>query len=325
MDKIYDVYGIGNPLIDLLAKIEDNVLEKLKMHKGTMHLIDLDRRKEILEEVSLIAYIPGGSCANTIQAAADFGLKVIYSGSIADDEFGRKFEHGMKEGGVITDLKFNSLPTGSSTILISPDAERTQNTYLGACQQYNINDIDEEKIAASEWLYFTGYMWDTNSQKEALTKAIEVAKNNDTKIVFDVADPFAVSRSKEDFVKIMKDGVYFVLANFEEAKMFTGKDSIPDMIEELRSYNIQMGVIKDGGNGSVIFDRENSYKIPIFKVNAVDTTGAGDMYAAGILYGLVKGYDLERTGRIASYVAAKVVEGIGARLEYSLKGKIDEI
>ncbi len=322
--KEYDVYGIGNPLIDLLAIVSDDVLDKLSLNKGTMHLIDYDRRQEILSYISDIKVAPGGSCANTIIAATDFGLKTIYSGSIADDEFGKQFDKGMLNMGCETDLKVNSLPTGSSIILISDDAERTQNTYLGACQQYSVKDIDEEKIAKSKYLYFTGYMWDTDEQKEALDRAIKVAKNNDTRIIFDVADPFAVSRSKNDFIRMIKEDVDFVLANYEEAKMFTEKETMDDILRVMMEY-INSGVVKDGENGSYIFNDGEIIKIDAFEVKAVDTTGAGDIYASGILYGLAKGYSLERTGRIASYVAARCVEIIGARLENSLKGFVDTL
>ena len=257
-------------------------------------------------------------------ATADFGLKSIYSGSVADDDYGVKFNEGMLEKGCLTDLKINKLPTGSSIILISEDAERTLNTYLGSCQEYSIKDINEEQIAQSKFLYFTGYMWDTESQKEALEKAIEIAKKNKTQIVFDVADPFAVSRSKEDFIRIMKEDADFILANYEEAKIFTEKDKIEEILKVLMSY-IGSGVVKVGKKGSYFFKDGKVTKIDAFEVKAVDTTGAGDIYAAGILYGLVRKFDDVRTGKIASYVAAKCVENVGARLEFSLKDSIDKI
>lgn len=324
MKKQYDVIGIGNPLIDLLSQVSDELLSELGLNKGIMHLIDFDRRQVILDKLEKIKITPGGSCANTIISTADFGLNSIYSGSIGEDEFGNQFERGLEKIGVKSDLCRKTLSTGSSIILISNDAERTQNTYLGACQEYTKEDINEEMIKQSKYLYFAGYMWDTESQKEALARAINIAKKNQTKIVFDVADPFAVNRSKEDFLAIIKNDVDFVLSNFEEAKSMTGKEEKNEVLKSMMELNPN-GVVKDGGNGSYIYSDGQIYEIPAYDVTVVDTTGAGDMYAAGIIYGLVKGYDMERTGRIASYSAAKIVENIGPRLEFSLKEVVDTL
>ncbi|MHA2502713.1 MAG: adenosine kinase [Candidatus Kariarchaeaceae archaeon] len=324
MDKDYDVYSIGNPLMDILAQVEDNFLHDIGVNKGIMHLIDTQRRQMLLEKLKDPINAPGGSAANTIIHAADFGLNVIYSGAVGSDTIGDGFIKGMLERNCTVHAPRKSLPTGTSIILITPDAERTQNTYLGACQQYSIEDVDEEAIAKSRYIYFTGYMWDTESQKEALEHAIKVAKLNETKIVFDVADPFAVNRSTEDFKRIITQDVDFILANREEARTLTQKDEISEMIEYLRAH-VEEGVIKDGGNGSYLFDQDNIYHVAADKVNAIDTTGAGDIYASGILYGLAKGYDLQRTGRIASNVAAQLVQIIGARLQNSMREKVDLI
>ncbi|MHA2227343.1 MAG: adenosine kinase [Candidatus Hodarchaeales archaeon] len=324
MRKIYDVYGIGNPLIDVLSQVEDTVLASLNIDKGIMTLVNTDRQNIILAAIPEPSVSPGGSCANTIIALADFGAKVIYGGGIGNDHFGDSFEKGIQDLGVVSQLKRKSLPTGSSVILISPDAERSQNTYLGACQQFSIEDIDEEKIKESRLLYFTGYMWDTQSQKDAINYAINVAKKSNTQIYFDVADPFAVNRSKKDFIHLIEGGISFLFANMEEAKSLTGKSDKKEVIDAMMQLT-PAGTIKDGGRGSFIFNNGYVIEIPAIKVKAIDSTGAGDVYSAGIIYSMIKGYTLERAGRIASYVAGKLVEQIGARLDYSLKGKIDEI
>jgi sugar/nucleoside kinase (ribokinase family) len=323
-EKKYDVYGIGNPLIDVLTKVNDNLINTLQMDKGIMQLIDKERRKEILSNIPTPTLVPGGSCANTMVAMADFGINVVYSGSISDDEFGNKFELELKKLGVTSNLTRKTLPTGSSIILISEDAERTQNTYLGACQEYSKEDIDEEKLKQSKILYFTGFMWDTLSQKEAILRAIDIAKENDVKIFFDVADPFAVNRNKEDFLNLIKNDVDFVFANEEEAKALMGKEDVFDAISDLMEI-IPKGAVKLGAQGSVVFENGLITNVPVFEVNAQDTTGAGDSYAAGLIYGLVKGYELERAGKIGSYVSSRVVELIGPRLESSLKGIVDDI
>jgi len=324
MDKEYDVYSIGNPLIDILAQVNDDFLEDLTLNKGIMHLIDQQRRELILQKIPTPKIEPGGSAANTIIHLADLGIKTIYSGALGKDDIGKEFKVKMEEKGVITEEPLKSFPTGTSIILITPDAERTQNTFLGACQQYELEDVNVGAIQKSKYLYFTGYMWDTPQQKEALEHAIQVASEAGTKIVFDVADPFAVNRSKTDFLDLITKYADFVLTNREEATMLTDTEDIEEMIDFLRVRTAN-GVVKDGANGSYIFDKENIHHIKAIDVNAIDTTGAGDIYASGILYGLIKGYQLDKTGKIASYMAGKIVEKIGARLDYSIKEDVEEL
>ncbi|MFP4111607.1 MAG: adenosine kinase [Candidatus Woesearchaeota archaeon] len=323
MEKIYDIFGIGNPVVDILAKIEDTFIEKLSLRKGSMHLISRERREDILKEIASIPknIVPGGSCANTMFALSDLGLNVVYSGAISSDEYGNAFQKSTEKFGITGNLSLKESPTASSIILITEDTERTMNTYLGACREYDSSDVDIEKLKQSRFLYFTGYMWDTESQKEALKKAIKIAKENDVKIIFDVADPFAVSNSREDFLKIIKEDADFFFANEEEAKMLSGKNTSDDAIEFLM-LNAKAGAIKLGSNGSVIFSGNQRFDIDIFKVDAVDTTGAGDMYAAGVIFGIAKSLGFEKAGKIASFSSAEVVKNIGARLDYSLKKKV---
>lgn len=319
MDKEFDVYGIGNPLIDLLVQVSTEKLESLGVIKGVMNLVDLDRRQYLLSNLSDWTVLPGGSCANTIIALSDLGLKTVYGGSIGPDNLGDQFEDNMSQLGVTSALRRKTLPTGSSIILITEDTDRSQNTYLGACQEYSVEDVDEEKIKKANSLYFTGYMWDTESQKQALLHAIDVAKDSKTEIIFDVADPFAVNRSKEDFIKLMKNDADFIFANFEEAKAMTGESTKDTIIEKMKEMGPSSGVVKDGKHGSYAYHDNKVYDIKVHEVNAVDTTGAGDMYAAGFIYGMAKNYGMQKAGEIASLVAGKVVEQVGARLGYSLK------
>ncbi|MFV2014032.1 MAG: adenosine kinase [Candidatus Heimdallarchaeota archaeon] len=319
MDKEFDVYGIGNPLIDLLVQISTQKLESLSVHKGVMNLIDLERRQYLLNNLSDWTVLPGGSCANTIIALSDLGLNTVYGGSIGRDNLGEQFEENMSQLGVTSALRRKVLPTGSSIILITEDADRSQNTYLGACQEYSIEDVDIDKIRKSKSLYFTGYMWDTESQKRALLHAIDVAKDSNTEIIFDVADPFAVNRSKDDFIKLMKYDVDFIFANFEEAKTLTGEITKDSIIEKMKEMGPSSGVVKDGKRGSYAYKDDKVFDIDVYQVKAVDTTGAGDMYAAGFIYGMARNYGMQKSGEIASLVAGKVVEQVGARLGYSLK------
>ena len=316
-----DVYCIGNPLIDLIVLVNDDFIKKMELSKGTMHLINENRRTLLMNSINAPLISPGGSCANTAMHLADFGSKVIYSGAVGKDKLAKDFASGMIDKGLKLELKEKELPTGTSIIFVTPDTERTQNTYLGACQLYDEIDIDVNQIKNSKFLYFTGYMWDTKKQKDALAFAIDIAYDNNVKIVFDVADPFAVNRSKNHFLKLIKNNVDFLLANFEEAKMLSNKTNIVDCIDWFQN-NSKKGAIKDGKNGSFIFDQENKFDIDPINVKALDSTGAGDIYASGILFGLVNEYDLKTTGNIASYVSSHVVKQLGPRLNYSLRDEL---
>ena len=316
-----DVYCIGNPLIDMIELVNDDFIRKMELAKGTMHLIDENRRTLLMNNISKPLISPGGSCANTAMHLADFGSKVIYSGAVGRDKLAKDFANGMIDKGLKLELMEKNLPTGTSIIFVTPDTERTQNTYLGACQLYDENDINMKQIKHSKFLYFTGYMWDTKKQKEALASAIDIAYDNKVKIVFDVADPFAVNRSKNHFLKLIKNKVDFLLANFEEARMLSNKTNIVDCVDWFQN-NSEKGAIKNGKNGSFIFDQEKKIEIDPIKVKALDSTGAGDIYASGILFGLINEYDLKTTGNIASYVSSHVVKKLGPRLNYSLREEL---
>lgn len=310
------VYGIGNPLIDILINIDDVDLSSLNLSKGTMHLIDEERRKEILSYIKNkeITYSCGGSCPNTIISLSAFGIKTTLAGKIANDEFGSIYTSQLQNLGVISDIKSgNENPTGSSIIMISPDTERTMNTYLGMCRFFSAADISEKLLLDSEILYFTGYMWDTESQKEAVMKAINLAKKQNIKIVFDVADPFAVQRNKDDFLRLIEKNIDIVLANNEEAKILFDNENIQKGINELSKIT-NIAIVKNGPKGSFIKQKnEDLLEIPVNKVEAIDTTGAGDMYAAGFIYGLSKKYNLYNSGICASFLASQIILQKGAQ------------
>jgi len=314
MKKVYDVFGIGNPLIDILARVQDSHLQELNLNKGVMHLIEEDARAVILDKIKHLPQTisPGGDCPNTMITLAMLNLKSVLAGKIGNDEFGLLFEQQVTKKGVISSLVKEKGITGSSIILISPDSERTMNTYLGKCRDFSKQDLDIARLKQSRFFYFTGYMWDTQKQKEATLEALRVAKENDMVVVFDVADPFAVKRNRDDFLKIIQEDVDIVLANQEEAMILTDKKTAKDAVELLSSF-CEIAVVKCGHKGSLI-KKEKLYAIPVYKVKAIDTTGAGDMYAAGFLYGLCNNYDIELTGKIASFLASRVVQQIGAQL-----------
>lgn len=309
------VYGIGNPLIDVLITAEDRELHELGLNKGAMQLVDNERGSEILEffKDRDKSYFPGGSCPNTMVALASLGLPAALSGVVGDDELAQIYTNRLNERGVQSELSVESGETGTSIVLVSPDKQRTMCTRLGVCPRFNPERVVADRVTQAHYLYFTGYMWDTPNQKDALHKAIALARENGTQIVFDVADPFAVERHRDDFVLLVSDHVDVVLANRDEAQILMGYDDPRRAVVELAE---QAGVaaIKDGAHGSYIASHHGERAaIPVFEARAVDTTGAGDTYAAGFLYGLEKGASLGEAGRIASFVAARIVEKHGAQ------------
>ncbi len=308
------VYGIGNTLIDIFSSVEDGVLTKLGLHKGTMHLITLERRTELLNFVTSSSpyYSCGGSAPNTLITLSLFGIKTALAGKIGKDEYGKIYEDKLAELDIIPELKTCSSSTGSSIILITPDSERTMNTYLGANREFCEEDINPGLIADAEYFYFTGYMWDTENQKKAILKTIEIAEKNGTKIIFDVADPFAVSRNREDFLGLIEKHAYITLANGEEARILFDNYDAGECAKSLGKL-CPVAAVKNGKHGSYIAAEGKVLSIPVKGKTPVDTTGAGDTYAAGFILGLCKNYSLYDSALLASLLAGEIVQQHGAQ------------
>jgi sugar/nucleoside kinase (ribokinase family) len=309
------VYGIGNPLIDIIADVNDNDLDTLGLNKGTMHLIDVEERTKILQYIDQLekSYSCGGSCPNTIIALAGLGIKSALGGKIGNKEHSKIYEEQLIKNNVISELKSAEGATGSSIILVTPDSERTMNTYLGNCQHYSPIDVNTSLIEEADYLYFTGYMWDTELQKNAILKAISFAEQHNTHIIFDVADPFAVNRYRDDFLELIKTHGEIVFANQEEAKIFFNEED-PHICVEKLSEICNIAVVKIGSKGSLIKEKgQPIIHIPANKVISKDTTGAGDMFAAGFIFGLAKDYSIEEAGICASYLASQIILQHGAQ------------
>ena len=312
-----DIYGIGNPLIDILAKIEDKDLENLSIPKGIMSLIDLDERKKILSyiENNDTEYSCGGSCPNTMITLSALGAKTALGGKTGNDKFGKIYEEQLeKHENITSSLRTGKSATGSSIILITPDGERSMNTYLGSNREFDEKDVDEEVFKTSAFFYFTGYMWDTENQKAAIMKSLDICRSRGIKVAFDVADPFAVGRYKEDFIKLVKERVDIVFANEEEAKILFDEENPESNVEQLASMNT-LAAVKTGKSGSIIKEKKKDLiHIPVLNdKGCVDTTGAGDTYAAGFLYGIVSGRNAEKAGEYASIAASAIVSKVGAQ------------
>ena len=312
------VYGIGNILIDALVRVTDDDILKLELAKGTMHLTEGAERLKILSFIKTreATYNCGGSAPNVVITLAGLQVPSALSGRIGPDEFGEIYDERLSEHGVESFLHKGEGSTGSSVIMITPDSERTMNTHLGVNRDYSLDDINPEAIAGADYFFFTGYMWDTPNQKKALTKAMEVAKSNGTKIVFDAADPFAVTRHHGDFLHLIENHFDVVLANREEAKLIFNDDDIDSCVNKLAAL-CDTAIVKDGPRGSYIKEGTQTHRIPVNTVHAVDTTGAGDIYAAGFIFGLSQKWDTAKAGKFASYLASQIVCVTGAQFSVS--------
>jgi sugar/nucleoside kinase (ribokinase family) len=318
-----DVFGIGNPLIDIVADIDEADLSILKLNKGTMHLVSLEERARILDRIESrkVTYSCGGSCPNTIIALGSFGLTVALGGKVGDDEHGHIYRERLATFDVRSELRTGSGVTGTSIILVSPDAERTMNTYLGVNRQFEKSDVDPDVVKDADYFYFTGYMWDTELQKEAILYCLDLAKTAGKRVIFDVADPFAVERNKTEFPDLIREHADIVFANREEA-MILFDSEYPEECAEKLSQLCEIAVVKNGSAGSIVAGDGQTFQIPVRKVGAVDTTGAGDMYAAGFIYGLVSGFSLRDSGVCASYLASQIVTVRGAQFPDSMQDAV---
>jgi len=310
------IFGIGNPLIDVVIKASEKDLTSLGLTKGTMQLVDEKRQEQIINyfKGTKNNYFPGGSAPNTILACSGLGIHSHIAGKIGKDELGNTYIERVNEYGADSGIVFGDGRTGSSIILVTPDGERTMNTHLGMCQEYGSNDIDEEKLSKAKFFYFTGYMWDTDSQKSAIKKAIQIAQDNKVKIVFDVADPFAVDRNRDSFLRMIEKDVDIVFANQSELKILLDSEDIDFCVDNLMEI-VNSGGIKLGKEGSLIFDNNKKYVIKPSPILAKDSTGAGDMYAAGFLTSIAKGEEYGSAGEIAVHLAEEIIQVQGAQFE----------
>ena len=319
------IYGIGNPLIDVVISAMDDDLKELELNKGIMELVDLDRQENIIKyfKEKKPLYFPGGSAPNTILACAGLGTSSLIAGKIGKDEFGRIYVDQVKKYGAISGLVQGDGPTGSSIILVTPDGERTMNTHLGICREFSADDIDTEKLSQSTYFYFTGYMWDTESQKAGIQKAITIAHENNIQIAFDVADPFAVNRYRDEFLEMIKRDVDIVFTNQSELAILFNTEDIDASVKQLMNI-VDCGGVKLGKKGSWVFKNKKKHFIPPKPILATDSTGAGDMYAAGFLASLSKGNDCRFAGELGVFLAEEIIQNSGAQFDLKIMERLKE-
>jgi len=318
----YDVLGIGNAIVDVIARAEDDFLVAHGMHKGTMALIDEERAETIYQAMGPAMESSGGSAANTIVGVASFGGRAAFIGKVKDDELGRAFAHDIRAARVTFDTPPAS--DGPSTarcyIMVTPDGERTMNTFLGAAQDLHPNDIDEATIAAAAVVYLEGYLWDPPHAKEAFVKAAAIAHKAGRRVALTLSDAFCVDRYRAEFLALIRKGtIDIIFANERELHSLYETADFDTAVKMLRS-DAKLAVVTRSEKGCVVVSRdavEAVQAMPIERV--VDVTGAGDLFAAGFLVGHSHGKDHRTAARLGALAAAEVIQHIGARPAVSLK------
>ncbi len=323
----YDVLGIGNAIVDVLARTDDDFLVRQNMRKGAMTLIDEERATAIYEAMGPAVEISGGSAANTIVGCASLGGRAAFVGKVKDDELGRVFAHDIRAAGVAFDTPpaFDGPSTARCYVLVSPDGERTMNTYLGAAQDLHPRDIDPDAIAASAITYLEGYLWDPKHAKDAFLKAAAAAHESKRLVALTLSDAFCVDRWRDEFLGLVRNGtVDLLFANEAELHSLYQTADFDTALAALRR-EARLAVVTRSENGCVVVTREQVLAVPAAAVErVVDTTGAGDLFAAGFLYGLSQGVGHERAATLGALAAAEVIQHLGARPETSLKALAQE-
>lgn len=318
----YDVAGIGNAIVDVLARTEDDVLARLGVPKGGMMLIDEPRAEAIYAAMAQTVEMSGGSAANTIAGIGMLGLKPAFIGKVRDDQLGGAFNHGMKAAGIHfpTTAATDGPATARCYILVTPDGERTMNTYLGAAQNLSPADVDADTIAASGITYLEGYLWDPPEAKKAFLKASEIAHGAGRKVALTLSDSFCVDRYRDEFLGLIRaKTVDIVFANESELKSLYQTADFATALDALRA-DAALAVVTRSEQGAIAVEGATLVSAPAFPVDkVVDTTGAGDLFAAGFLSGLARGLPHETSLRLGALCAAEIISHMGARPEANLK------
>ncbi|MGE3149458.1 MAG: adenosine kinase [Pseudorhodoplanes sp.] len=321
-ELVYDVVGIGNAIVDVLARADDDFLQAQKMNKGGMALIDEAQAASIYSSMGPAIEISGGSAANTIVGVASFGARAAFIGKVRDDDLGHIFAHDIRAAKVAfeTSPAKSGPSTARSYILITPDGERTMNTYLGAAQDLTPADIDEKTIAGAAITYLEGYLWDPPQAKEAFLKAARTAHGANRRVALTLSDAFCVDRYRDEFLRLLRDGTIDLLfANESELKSLYQTSDFDTAVSALRQ-DAKLAAVTRSEKGCVVVTEAAVEAVPAFPISGiVDTTGAGDLFAAGFLFGLARGASHVMAGRLGGLAAAEIIQHVGARPESSLK------
>ena len=318
----FDVIGIGNAIVDIIARAEEDFLLKQGMNKGAMALIDEARAQAIYDAMGPAMEMSGGSAANTIVGLSSLGSRSAFIGKVKDDSLGRAFAHDIRAAGVVyaTPPAADGASTARCYVLVTPDGERTMNTYLGAAQALNPADIDADMVAASAVIYLEGYLWDPKDAKDAFVKAAEIAHRAERTVALTLSDAFCVDRWRAEFLHLMRSRtVDIIFANEAELHSLYQTADFNTAVAALRA-DISTAVVTRSEKGCLVIGPQGTEAVPAFPVEqVVDTTGAGDLFAAGFLSGLARGADDRTCGRLGALAAAEVIQHLGARPERSLR------
>jgi sugar/nucleoside kinase (ribokinase family) len=323
-DTRFDTTCIGNAIVDVISKIDDTFLEQEKLVKNSMNLIDEARAEDLYAKMGSAVEISGGSAGNTAAGVASLGGRSNYIGKVKNDQLGAIFAHDIRATGVTFDTQMSEsgAATARSFILVTPDAHRTMNTYLGACVELGPDDIDADTIAASAVTYMEGYLWDPEGGKTAFRKAAEIAHGAGQRVSLTLSDSFCVDRYRSEFLDFINGGVDILFANEDEIKSLYQTDDLAAAVAQVRK-TVEIACVTRSAEGSLIIQGDNNVEVAAdTNIEVVDTTGAGDLYASGFLYGFTNGRSLAESGAIASIAAAEVISHVGARPEIDLKDLI---
>lgn len=316
----HDVVAIGNAIVDIIGRCDETFLARHGAPKGHMRLVDADTVSKLYSEMGPAIEISGGSAANTMVGLASFGGKAAFIGKVAGDEFGRIFRHDIAASGV----KFDSSPvngknpTSRCLILVTPDGERTMNTYLGISTDLDGGEVDPALIRSSAAVYLEGYLFDRPEAKSAFREAAAIARSSGRLVALTLSDSFCVDRHRAEFLELIRNGIDILFANESEITSLYETTSFDDAARRA-AKDLKLAVLTRSAKGSVIFSEGAATAVPAAPVaKVVDTTGAGDLYAAGFLYGLTSGRNLETCGKLGSLAAAEIISHVGARPETKL-------
>jgi len=321
MDDL-DVLCVGNAIVDIIARCEDNFLVENTIKKGAMNLIDADRAELLYERMGPAIEASGGSAGNTAAGIASFGGRSAFFGKVARDQLGTIYDHDIRAQGVVfgTQPLDGPPPTARSMIFVTPDGERSMNTYLGACVELGPEDVDAQIVAASKVTYFEGYLWDPPRAKEAIRNCADIAHDNGREVSMTLSDPFCVDRYRDEFLDLMRSGtVDIVFANEHEAMSLYQTSSLEASVDALEA-DCRLAIVTRGENGSIVARKGERVTVSAIEISElVDTTGAGDLYAAGFLHGYTRNRSMEECANLGSLAAGLVIQQIGPRPHGSLR------
>ena len=319
-----DVVCVGNALVDVLASATDADLAELDLVKGTMALVDHERSAAIYERMGATTEASGGSAANTAAGVAALGGRAAFLGRVADDLFGQAFTHDIRSVGVAFDpVPTEAVPgtvmSGHCLVLVTEDAERTMATHLGVASEFGAVDLHDGHLASTQIVYLEGYLWEQGPAKDAMREAIETAHRSDASVALTVSDPFCVQNHRAEFLELLNGDLELLFANEEEAMMLFGATSFDAAVDAVAETGV-LAVLTRGARGSVVVTASGPIEVPAAPVGAVvDTTGAGDLFAAGFLYGITNGLQPEDAARLGGVCAAEVIAHVGARPQADLR------